>query len=108
MIYPLQTKTITLYTPVKDMRGNEITSLSMREPQVRDRLKFSYIDGPDEQRDLAIIADLCNQPVEVLHELTIADYKQLEDQFIVFMVPPGRREALEKKMKSPNETSSEQ
>lgn len=105
MTYPAQVQVITLYTPIKDPQGNEITQISMREPKVRDRLKFSYMTGPEDQKDMSMIADLCGLPMATMEELTIADYKQLEDQFLVFMVPPQRREELMKKMKSPKETS---
>jgi len=108
MSYPAESRAITLYTPITDAMGNPISTLTMREPKVFDRLKFSYITGSEDEKDLMMIADLCNQPVDTLKNLTIADYKQLEDQFIVFMVPPAKRAALREKMGSQNETSSEQ
>ncbi|WP_310606952.1 phage tail assembly protein [Buttiauxella brennerae] len=106
MSYPAETRLITLYTPIADMNDNPLATLVMREPKVFDRLKFSYISGSEEEKDLAMIADLCDQPVEVLKNLTIADYKQLEDQFVVFMVPPAKRAAIREKMGSRSETSS--
>lgn len=108
MTYPVDTKNIPLYTPIEGPDGQSIISLTMREPKVRDRLKFSYISGSEEQKELAMIADLCGQTVELLQELTIADYKQLEEQFLVFMVPPEHRESLVKKMKSRKKKSNEQ
>lgn len=108
MSYPAEVRIITLYTPINDQQGNPITTLRMREPKVMDRLKFSYMTGSEDEKDLAIISDLCETSVDVLKNLTIADYKQLEDQFVVFMVPPAKRAALRAKMDSQNETSSEQ
>ncbi|AYN26403.1 phage tail assembly protein [Buttiauxella sp. 3AFRM03] len=108
MTYPAEVKVITLYTAIKDQQGNELTCLSMREPKVFDRLKFSYLTCSEDEKDLIMIADLCGQDVDVLKGLTIADYKQLEDQFVVFMVPPQKRAALLKKMGYQKEKSSGQ
>lgn len=108
MSYPAEVRIITLYTPINDQQDKPITTLRMREPKVMDRLKFSYMTGSEDEKDLAMISDLCETSVDVLKNLTIADYKQLEDQFVVFMVPPAKRAALRAKMDSLSETSSEQ
>lgn len=96
MTYPVETVTITLYTPVTDKAGNTVTQLSMREPKVLDRIQQSYLKGTPEENEVSMIAGLCSVHPDIIHELTTADYRQLEDQFLVFTAPPSARESTKK------------
>lgn len=100
MTYPVETVTITLYTPVTDKAGNTITRLSMREPKVLDRIQQSYLKGTPEENEVSMIAGLCSVGTDIIHELTTADYRQLEDQFLVFTAPPSARENAKKTLAS--------
>ncbi|MBL5920586.1 phage tail assembly protein [Lelliottia amnigena] len=100
MTYPVETVTITLYTPIKDAAGNEITQLSMREPKVFDRIRQSYLKGMPEENEADMIAGLCEVHPEIIKNLTTADYRQLEDQFIVFTAPPSARAEARKALAS--------
>lgn len=37
-MYPANSKTITLYTPLTLTNGSQLTEVAMREPTVRDRI----------------------------------------------------------------------
>lgn len=100
MSYPAETVTIALYTPVTDAAGNTIAQLVMREPKVFDRIKFSYLKGSPEENDASMIADLCGIPMALINTLTVADYRQLEVQFTVFMAPPADRVRLREAVQS--------
>lgn len=91
MTYPAETFLITLYTPVKDPSGTDVTTLTMREPRVLDRIMRAHQKGTEEENEVTTIASLCDVPREVITALTVADYAQLQEQLAVFMVPPADR-----------------
>jgi hypothetical protein len=80
---PALTAEIKLAFPV-DFNGEKITSLTMRRPKVRDKLKAKKTKGDDEDRALALMADLVEQPVEMLGELDEVDISKLGDQYAAF------------------------
>jgi hypothetical protein len=80
---PALTATITLSFPV-DFDGEKINSLTMRRPKVRDKLKAKKVKGDDEDRALALMADLVEQPLEMLGELDEVDIAKLGEQYAAF------------------------
>jgi hypothetical protein len=99
MNFPGDTVTINLYSPVTLENGAALNTVTMREPLVRDRIAYAKDRGVEEERELRMIAQLCNLNDADVLQLTAADYAQLLDTFNVFMLPPDRR---------PNPTSSDQ
>ncbi len=73
----MTTTTITLKFPVT-VAGNEYKTLDMRRCKVRDR-RLAGKKATAEEQELALIANLCEVPPEVLDELDSVDYKQLQD-----------------------------
>lgn len=61
--------------------GQEITSLTMRRPKVRDSFKAKRLPGDDFDKGLSIMADLTEQPQEVLLELDEVDLEALQSQY---------------------------
>ena len=78
---------IKLDFPIK-IDGRTINELTMRRPKVRDRLKATKVKGTEDDQNLAFMADLCEEPVEVLHELDEFDMDKVGAQYAAFT---GRR-----------------
>lgn len=73
------TAKIELDFPIQ-ISGVEVAHLVMRRPKVRDDLAASKVPGSDEDKSLALVANLCEVTVEDLLELDSADYAKLERQ----------------------------
>lgn len=68
--------TITLSEPV-EYNGETIEQLTMRKPKVRD-LKLLPSGLNDQDREITLLANLCDQSPEALEELTLGDYADLQ------------------------------
>lgn len=90
-MYPANSKTITLYTPLTLENGSLLTEVTMREPTVRDRIAREKDRGTEGEKDARMLALLCNMNEQDVYALTAADYLQLEEVFNVFMLPPNKR-----------------
>ncbi len=75
---------IKLTEPV-EINGEHFEQLSIRPPRVRDLLMASKFDGSDEEKEVRIFANLCEVPPEVIEELTIKDYQQLQKAYQGFL-----------------------
>lgn len=71
---------IELRFPI-EVDGEHITKLTMRRPKVRDSFKAKRLGGDDFDKGLAIMADLCERPQEVLLELDEVDLEKLQEQY---------------------------
>lgn len=90
MKYPANTTVVTLSRPLQ-LNGEEITKLEMREPTVFDRLVLEKSKGGALEREVAMIASLCNLNPGDLHALPGYDYDQLTEAFNHFLLPPEER-----------------
>lgn len=91
MSFPGETRIITLHSPVTFDSGVTLDTITMREPLVRDRIAHSKDRGTEEEKELRMVAQLCNLTEQDLWLLTAVDYARLLDTFNVFMLPPGER-----------------
>lgn len=66
------TTTIKLQFPV-EVDGHEYTELHMRRCKVKDR-RLAAKQKTDEDREIALISNLCEVPPTVLDELDAVDY----------------------------------
>lgn len=92
MNYPATSTTITLSRPV-DLNGETVTSLTLREPTVRDKLMFEKAKGSLLEKELAMIASLCGRSSEDLYGLPACDYDLLVKAFNDFLLPPADRQS---------------
>lgn len=92
MNYPATTTTVTLSRPV-DLNGETVTSLTLREPTVRDKIMFEKAKGSLLEKELAMIASLCGRASEDLYGLPACDYDQLVKAFNDFLLPPKERQS---------------
>lgn len=91
MNYPATTTTVILSRPV-DLNGETVTSLTVREPTVRDKIMFEKARGDFMEKELAMIASLCGRAPEDLYGLPSYDYQQLVKAFNDFLLPPAERQ----------------
>lgn len=71
------TTIITLSYPVI-VDGTEYASLSMRRCKVMDR-RLAAKQKTDEDREITLIANLCEVPPSVIDELDTVDYSKLQE-----------------------------
>jgi len=73
----MTTTPITLKYPVT-VDGHEYAVLTMRRCKVKDR-RIAAKQKTDEDREITLIANLCEVPPAVIDELDSADYEQLQE-----------------------------
>ena len=71
-------KKIKLSYPVASA-GAEVTEISMRRPKVGDMLVGKK--QSDEEKEVAIFANLCQITPEAIREMDLGDYKKLQEAF---------------------------
>lgn len=75
--------TITLDYPIT-VDGREISELTMRRPKARDSLKQERRKGGEFEKGLTMLADMCEQPIEVMEELDEVDLEKVQKQYVDF------------------------
>jgi len=78
---------ITLQYPV-DVDGQAVHEISLRRPKVRDQLLAEKAGGGAAEQEVAILANLAEVPQEVIQDLDMADYLQLQEVYRGFFGPP--------------------
>lgn len=76
-------QTIKLKYPVV-IDGTEYAELTIRRSKVKDRLAVSTMQGSDEQKEIRLLANLCNVAPSVLEELDETDYASVQKAYIGF------------------------
>lgn len=73
-------KTITLSKPVT-INGTSVTELRMREPKVKD-MRIARKGTPDDaDQEIALFANLCEVRPADIDELSLVDYKKIQEAF---------------------------
>lgn len=80
--------TINLDYPIMS-NDTTISTLTMRRPKVRDRIQAANVEANNAEREIYLLAILCNIPKEVILELDLSDYLKLQEQLMYFIEPPG-------------------
>ncbi|MES9873166.1 MAG: phage tail assembly protein [Candidatus Sedimenticola sp. 6PFRAG7] len=75
---------IKLKHPVT-VKGQEHTELKMRAPKVRDMLAGEKVSGSAGEQEVVIFANLCEVGREVIEELHLADYQDLQQVYQGFL-----------------------
>lgn len=92
MNYPANTITVILSRPL-ELNGETLTTLTVREPTVRDKIMFEKTKGDLMEKELAMIASLCGRAPQDLYPLPSYDYDQLVKAFNDFLLPPEERQS---------------
>ncbi|MBD0392186.1 phage tail assembly protein, partial [Wolbachia endosymbiont of Pentalonia nigronervosa] len=66
--------------------GISVSELSIREPKVRDLLAIERIEG-EALKEVALIANLTSVPKEVVEDLCIKDYVEIQKVLKDFLSP---------------------
>ena len=77
-------ETIKLQFPVEH-NGGEIASLKMRRPRVRDQRVADKSADDVGDKEIALFANLCEVDPEVIHDLDLADYTNVQEAYKGFL-----------------------
>lgn len=75
---------ITLKDPVI-VDGEKIEALTMRGPKVRDLIAAEKYSKMDSEREMALFASVCGVTHDVIEEMSIVGYRQLQEAYIGFL-----------------------
>ena len=67
--------------------GIEVHELSLRRPKVRDLLIANKKELSDSEREVNLIANLAEVPVETIQELDLLDYIKIQSWLQNFLSP---------------------
>jgi hypothetical protein len=67
-----------------DFDGENVTSITMRRPKVRDKLRAKNTKGDEMDKGMALISNLVERPLEFLMEIDEVDLDKLEAQYMAF------------------------
>ena len=68
-----------------EFEGKKVEKLTVRRPKVKDLKDVSQKAQDDTERELLLFAKLTGQPVELIEELDLADYRQLQEAYASFL-----------------------
>lgn len=71
---------VTLQYPV-EVDGQTAHEITLRRPKVRDQLLAEKSGGGAAEQEVAILANLAELPQEVIQDLDMADYLQLQEVY---------------------------
>lgn len=83
-VLPASGDTIRLQYPLS-VDGMRIESLTMRRPLVRDRLAAERAAGSDVEKEIRLIANLCEMAPQHIELLDLADYSKLQECLTGFL-----------------------
>ena len=79
-------KTINLDYPIEVDGKDPISQLTMRRLKVGDRIDIDDEGKSDQDREIEMIAMMCDQSTEVICEIDrIADYPKVQKQYLDFL-----------------------
>ena len=81
-IYPGET--IQLQYPVT-VDGAVLEQITMRRPLVRDRLIAEKTPGSDVEKEIRLLANLCELAPDTIEKLDMADYVKLQECLAGFL-----------------------
>lgn len=77
-------KTIELQYPVT-VDGQIINAINLRRPTVRDRLVSERSSGSDAEKEVRLVANLCEMAPDHIELLDMADYVKLQECLAGFL-----------------------
>jgi hypothetical protein len=81
---PNNSETITLQYPIS-ADGALIEQLTLRRPLVRDRLIAEKTSGSEVEKEIRLLANLCELPPQHIELLDMADYVKLQECLAGFL-----------------------
>jgi len=77
-------ESIKLKYPI-DVAGEQITSLNLRRPKVRDMMAADKASGSEAEKEVSLFANLCEVSPDAIMELDGKDYQQLQETYSGFL-----------------------
>ena len=74
---------IELSRPI-EIDGAQVSVLRMREPTVADQLTAEGMSGTEGQKEVALVANLCQVAPEDIKRLTVRDYRAVQRAVVGF------------------------
>lgn len=65
--------------------GVEMSQLSIRRPRVKDQINASKTTGDDVEREVALLANLCEVAPSTIAEMDLKDYQKLQKAYTDFL-----------------------
>jgi hypothetical protein len=65
--------------------GKELAEISLRRPKVRDRLAVERANSSDAEKEVQLIANLAELPIEAIEDVDLADYVKLQKALSDFL-----------------------
>ena len=78
-------KKITLNYPI-NVNNNKVYILKMRRPLVRDMLAAEKMAGSDAQKEIQMLANLCEVEPDLVQAMDMADYMRLQEMYQDFLL----------------------
>lgn len=78
-------KTSIALTHAINIDGVKVGVLSMRCPKVKDMLAADKITTGDAEKEIFLLANLCEIPPDVIHEPVLSDYSKLQAAYQDFL-----------------------
>lgn len=75
---------VTLKEEIK-LDGKELNEITLRRPKVRDRLAVDRSNASDAEKEVQLIANLAEVPVEAIEDIDLADYAKLQKALSGFL-----------------------
>ncbi len=80
-------KKIKLSNSIK-IDGVEVNEISLRQPKVRDLLISSKKNVSEAEREVNLIANLAEIPIDAVEDLDLRDYLKIQNWLKDFLVQP--------------------
>lgn len=65
--------------------GAKVSIVTLRAPKVRDMLVMDKLGGSDAEKEIRLIASLCDIEPAAIEEMTLADYGKLQEAYRGFL-----------------------
>jgi hypothetical protein len=76
--------TVKFATPIK-IDEKDVFEINLRRPKVRDRLAVERSNSSDAEKEVQLIANLAELPVEAIEDVDLADYVKLQKALSDFL-----------------------
>jgi hypothetical protein len=75
---------VKLANPIK-IDGKNVSEITLRRPKVRDRLIVERSNASDAEKEVQLIANLAELPIEAIEDIDLADYARLQKALSGFL-----------------------
>jgi hypothetical protein len=81
---------IKLSEPIK-IDGKDVSEVTLRRPKVRDRLIVERSNVSDAEKEVQLIANLSELPIEAIEDLDLRDYAKIQKELSGFLLESAEK-----------------